>query len=386
MLKLIRHGKLFAPEEMGEKDILIAGDKILKIADSIQPPQGLETEVIDAKGKTVAPGLIDTHIHYIGAGGGGGFDSRSGLAHLSMFTRAGVTTCVGCMGIDKIGFSLESMLVRANALEQEGLTAYMLAGSYTFPSISITDSLMKDLYLIDKVIGVKIALWESLGSHPSEDMLIKTISEARLGSRLGNKAGVVVCHLGTGKARLSRIPDLMERLGIPNETFVMTHINRSEDLFEQSVDCGKRGITLDLSGNVGGETCMTCARAYRRLIDSGVPAEHITMTSDGNAGGRQPNGENVLGAIGVCIREIRSMVREEGFSLTDALKLMTVNPARIYRLEQKGQLKEGKDADLLFLDHNLQVDTVIARGKVLLRDKEPVVRGALEEVLLDKLY
>ena len=96
---------------------------------------------------------------------------------------------------------------------------------------------------------------------------------------------------------------------------------------------------------------MTCARAYRRLIDSGVPAEHITMTSDGNAGGRQPNGENVLGAIGVCIREIRSMVREEGFSLTDALKLMTVNPARIYRLEQKGQLKEGKDADLLFLDH-----------------------------------
>ena len=131
---------------------------------------------------------------------------------------------------------------------------------------------------------------------------------------------------------------------------------------------------------------MTCARAYRRLIDSGVPAEHITMTSDGNAGGRLPNGENVLGAIGVCIREIRSMVREEGFSLTDALKLMTVNPARIYRLEQKGQLKEGKDADLLFLDHNLQVDTVIARGKVLLRDKEPVVRGALEEVLLDKLY
>ena len=35
MLKLIRNGRLYAPDEIGKRDVLIAAGKILKIAEKI---------------------------------------------------------------------------------------------------------------------------------------------------------------------------------------------------------------------------------------------------------------------------------------------------------------------------------------------------------------
>ncbi len=45
----------------GPMDILIEGNAIKFIAPEITAPEG--AEVIDAKGKTLIPGLIDTHVH-----------------------------------------------------------------------------------------------------------------------------------------------------------------------------------------------------------------------------------------------------------------------------------------------------------------------------------
>ncbi|GHU29320.1 isoaspartyl dipeptidase [Betaproteobacteria bacterium] len=378
MLKLIKGGTVYAPEKIGIKDVLIAGDKIIKVSNDLMPPEGLATEVFDASGKSVVPGLIDAHIHITGAGGGGGFDSRSTPAPLTRYTKAGITTCVGCLGIDKIAFSLEELLSRVKGLEAGGLTAYMISGSYTFPSVTITGSLVKDLYLIDKVIGVKIALWETLASHPSEEALIRTISETKLGARLGKKAGVVVSHMGDIKGNPTAIPDLLDRIGIPNETFVMTHINRNPDLLKQTIACGKRGTILDLTGTIPNEVKIQPSKALRILLDGGVPLENITMTSDAGGALVLESGEGFVLPFDICIHEIRDMVKCEGFSLTDALKTMTINPARVYNLSQKGCLSEGKDADIVILDEALEVDTVFARGKLMLREKQPETWGLLE--------
>jgi beta-aspartyl-dipeptidase (metallo-type) len=47
--------------------------------------------------------------------------------------------------------------------------------------------------------------------------------------------------------------------------------------------------------------------------------------------------------------------------------------------DRKGGLFVGADADLLVLDPELAIDTVIARGRVMVRDGKAVVKGTFEE-------
>lgn len=64
---LVKNAKVYAPEYLGVKDILLAGGKIEKIADHLPEYEGCE--VIDGTGKIVTPGIIDRHVHVTGGGG-----------------------------------------------------------------------------------------------------------------------------------------------------------------------------------------------------------------------------------------------------------------------------------------------------------------------------
>ncbi|NLM97866.1 MAG: amidohydrolase family protein, partial [Halanaerobiaceae bacterium] len=96
MLKLIKNTDLYSPDYLGKKDILIAKDIIIKIADSITIPEHsfYEVEIIDAAGRIVVPGFIDLHVHLIGGGGEGGFKTRTPEIQLSTLLKAGITTVV----------------------------------------------------------------------------------------------------------------------------------------------------------------------------------------------------------------------------------------------------------------------------------------------------
>jgi N-acetylglucosamine-6-phosphate deacetylase len=55
-------------------------------------------------------------------------------------------------------------------------------------------------------------------------------------------------------------------------------------------------------------------------------------------------------------------------SLENAIRMATLNPARLLGLEnKKGSITVGKDADLVLLDDNLSVHTTIVAGKIVFR-------------------
>ena len=59
---LIKNANLYAPEHIGENDILIGGGKILRIQKNIDVPS-LNVPIWNAQGKIVSPGFIDQHVH-----------------------------------------------------------------------------------------------------------------------------------------------------------------------------------------------------------------------------------------------------------------------------------------------------------------------------------
>ena len=74
---------------------------------------------------------------------------------LSDITTGGVTTVIGTLGTDGTTRSMASLLAKANALEEEGITTFVNTGSYQIPVKTLTESITDDLILIDKIIAEK---------------------------------------------------------------------------------------------------------------------------------------------------------------------------------------------------------------------------------------
>ena len=75
---------------------------------------------------------------------------------------------------------------------------------------------------------------------------------------------------------------------------------------------------------------------------------------------------------------IKSLVRR-GLPLEEAIKLLTSTPAELLgKAGIKGCVAVGADADLLVLDEKLDIDTLFAKGKVAILDKQIVLKGRFE--------
>ena len=389
MLTLIKGGKVYAPEKKGEMDILIGGSEILKIAPHIDPPAGLETEVVDGTGKYVIPGLIDSHMHLIGAGGSEGPDSRTHEIDVTTVSKAGLTTVVGTLGIDTVSFNLPHLLMAAYSLEARGISTLMYTGGYQLPARTITDSVLTDITLIDKIVGVKIALFDTLSSHPTKETMTELASKVWLGGRLGGKAGVIHAHIGDTEGSFVAMAEMLKYMGLPPAMLVTTHINRSANVLQRAIEGGLAGLSLDITALYTPDNNMpqTIApgKALRQLLQAGVPLSSLTMSSDSNAAYPYKNEKGVLDDIALTpvnavVTEIRKAVTRGEMALEEILPLATINAARRLRIDhRKGSLETGKHADVVLLDSELEVDTVYARGKLMLKNKLPMVEGWFEK-------
>ena len=79
MVILLQGAEVFAPERLGQQDILIEGQQITYIGEvPVEAVTDLpHASVIDARGLTAVPGFIDPHVHIAGGGGEGGYANRT---------------------------------------------------------------------------------------------------------------------------------------------------------------------------------------------------------------------------------------------------------------------------------------------------------------------
>lgn len=356
-------------------DILL-DDKILEIGKNLDF-HCRNLEIMNGGGRKVIPGYLDQHVHITGGGGEAGFSSRVPEITLSDCIKAGVTTVVGLLGTDAATRRVENLVAKAKELNEYGLTAFCLTGAYEYPSPTLTGSVKKDIVFIGEVIGVKIAISDHRSSNMSKADLVRLASEARVAGLIARKPGIVHMHVGSGKSGLSMVFDILETEDIPIRVFRPTHVGR---IFDEAVRFARLGGYIDFTaGEDAGQVAGQLVKAFDQ-----APADRITLSTDAN--GSVPRWSETHEMIGMGIGQItalhdtiKALVCDCGVPLADAIRVSTENVARALNLyPRKGCIREGSDADILLLDDDYTIDTVISGGIVMMRNKIIRKKGNFE--------
>ncbi len=369
---LIKNINVYSPEKLGKKDILICGEKIELIANTIDID--LEsTTIIDGSEKIAISGLVDRHVHLIGGGGEGGVTTRVPELKCSDLIKNGITTVLGLLGTDATTRTMRELIAKVKALNELGLSAYAVTGSYQYPSKTLTDNVRDDMLFIQEIIGAKIAISDHRSSVMTTSELSKLASDVYVGGKLAGKTGVLVIHVGDGKQGLKPIFDSLDNSNLPASVFQPTHLNRNPTLLTEGLEFLRNGGYIDLTTGIAKN-----ARAgdiIKQVIEEKIDASRLTLSSDGNGSYSSYDKDGNLLQIGAAsvsamYNELLYLVKEQKMPLESVLPFFTFNPAAAIGLgEFKGKIKANYDADILILNQELEIENVICKGKIVMQNK-----------------
>ena len=378
MIKLIKNIRVFRDGAWKPSELLIADKRIAAVDDRLDCRlPGLE--ILDGRGMRAIPGYIDQHVHITGGGGEGGFSNQVPPLRFSAPVKAGVTTLVGLLGTDGTTRSVESLVAKTKAFREQGLTCFCLTGAYEYPSPTVTGSVRRDIVLIEECIGVKIAICDHRSATITREELTRLASDAHQAGILSGKPGIVHLHTGSGKDQLNILFDVLEHSEVPISTFRPTHLAGKID---QAIRFANMGGFIDITCDPDNME-KRCAIIRRALEE--CPAGSVTLSTDGNGSMPVWNEKKEMigigaGKISALHDTVRGLVRCENLPLEEAILPVTVNPAKALGLaDKKGVLAPGADADILLLDDDLNIDTTIALGRVLLREGRMQVFCSFED-------
>lgn len=113
--------------------------------------------------------------------------------------------------------------------------------------------------------------------------------------------------------------------------------------------------------------------------------DKVVLVSDAISATGLPDGEYELGGLEISVKDgvstlrsgvlagstlmldraVKNMIELAKVPVSEAIKMATLNPARVLGLETKGEIKPGVDADITMLDRNFKVRSVMIRGEFL---------------------
>jgi beta-aspartyl-dipeptidase (metallo-type) len=360
---LIEGGEVYAPEPLGRADVLIAGGKIARVGGVDRKALdrlGVPWEAIDAAGRLVVPGLIDPHEHLQGGSGEGGFRKQTPEIRVTELVAGGITTVVGCLGVDTTTKTMPGLLGRAKALREDGITAFVWTGGYNVPPTTLLEGVREDITLVAEVVGAgEIAISDARSTDPDVRELARLVHDAAAGGLLAGKAGLTHFHVGDRPERLAVLRQLLDGHDVKPEWLYPTHVERTEPLMREAVELAKRGCRVDVDVVEG-----DLAKWLKVYLDAGGPPERLTASSDASI--TPPKS---------LFDQVRSCVTEHGFELADVLRHVTSNTADILKLPNKGRLAEWQDADVLVLERgSMELVEVIAGGRRMMRGGRAMVQ------------
>ena len=354
---LIRGGKVIDPSQQlhALRDVAISRGRIARIAERIDPSEAVQ--VVDATGKIVTPGLIDSHVHvYDGV-------SVYAIAPDVVGVARGVTTLI------------DSGSAGANTFN--GFRRYVVQPSRTriFCILNISSvglairNELHDLSLInndstvrvveanrDVIVGIKVRLTQDIPEGQDLEVM-------RLGREAGDRAGVpLMVHIG---GQRSALPEILKYLR-PGD--VITHVFASRGgllddqgrVFPEVFEAVRNGIRLDVGHGSGHFNFAVAERLMGEgLLPTSISSDVHRRTS--------------LGPV-FDLPHILSKLIATGMTLEQVIAAATAGPGLTYKFpEPLGTIREGAVADIATFE--------VAEGEYDFADNEDQHRLGRERLL-----
>ncbi len=331
---------VYTGEVMHGNSVLIKGDRIAYVGSNTGKAIGSSTEVIDASGKVLIPGLIDGHTH---------IDTVYTPAELVKHSIKGATTTI-ITEISGTASVVSYQGARQYLKLLEGLPVKFFLCLSPVITLSpateakiLADDNFRKILKDERVLALGETTW---GQVVDEDprQLNAIVEAANAGKKIDghsagardNKlqayiaAGITSCHEPT------TLEETLERLRLGLYVFMREgEVRRELDAISKIKDAG-----IDLS-----QLCIST---------DGIDTRHMVRE----------------GHVDFLVRKAIDL----GFEPVKAIQMTTINVARYFCLDNLiGGIAPGKLADIAIIPdlRNVRAECVIANGKVLLRDGKP---------------
>lgn len=388
MKTLIKNAKMVNENHIFEGDLLIENERISKIANDISSNN--VQKIIDANGKLLIPGVIDDQVHF----------REPGLTHKANIATESAAAIAG--GVTTY-FEQPNTVPQTTTIELlEEKFAIARKTSYANYSFFLggTNNNLDELKKIDKknVVGVKLFLGSSTGNmlvdnenvlesifsnvdsiiatHCEDEQTIRTNTErflAEYGENIPIKMHSIIrsteaCYLSSSKAVA-----LAKKTGARLHIF---HISTGKEttLFDNTIPLKDKKITAEvcvhhlwfsdedyndkgafIKWNPAVKTKEDRTALWQALLDNKLDviatdhAPHTIEEKQSKIYSKTPSGGPLVQHSLCAMLENERLGK---ISLEKIVEKMCHNPAILFRVEERGFLREGYYADLVLIDQN----------------------------------
>ena len=389
MKKLLYNARIILPDSVEDGWVLVEDGRIAEVGTG-EAPLPLQAESYDCGGMYLSPGFIEMHSH-----GGGGHDFMDGdeislkeasMEHLRHGTTSITPTTLTCPSEELFSFFDNYRKAKKNWTDGPELLGIHLEGPFFSP---LQAGAQDPRYLQTPTPENYMPILEKGGEDIRRvSVAVELDGAMELGQELKHRG--IIAAIGHSDATYSEV-----REAVKNGYTMVTHLYSGMSSLHREGPYRVLGVVesayliddLDVEIIADGKHLPP---ELLQLILKIKDNDRISLITDSMRGAGMPEGETVLlgskihgqeavikdgvammpdmkafaGSVCTADRCVRTIWHEAGAPLCKAVKMMSLNPARVLGVDaRKGSIEKGKDADLILFDADVNVRKVMVRGK-----------------------
>ncbi len=384
MVTRIVNGRIVTDTIETGKSVYIKDDRILEVSD-----RQIESDyLIDAQNNYVSPGFIDIHCH-----GGGGCDFMDGAeavniaaeTHLAHGTTTIMPTTVsGSIGsicraiheIERAMISTERALPYIAGIHLEGpYFSKQQAGAQNLAYI--TAPVSEDYTQI--LQHSRVRRWSYAPELDPDNVFLHALNMAGIKASIAHSDAIyddvlrahnggcdLVTHLYSGMSTITRQMGY-RRLGVVESAFLL------DDMYVEVIadGCHLPPELLKLIYKIKGRERICLVTDAMRAAGTDEQQSFIGTREEGlpciieDGVAKLPDRSAFAGSVATADRLVRTMVKQVGVGVVDAVRMITENPAAVMGIKDRGRLSAASVADIVIFDDDINIKTVIVGGRLL---------------------